>query len=126
MKIGEALNSINCSELFVDSPDPMPEKFERRIRRYYNGDARIVSENRADAKYPIVSAASIIAKVERDAIIARIKKELGHDFGSGYSSDPRTIEFLNGNWQKPQVRKYLRGEWETVRRLRQRKLTDEF
>ncbi|MEM4390141.1 MAG: ribonuclease HII [Candidatus Micrarchaeia archaeon] len=126
MRLGEALNSLNCDEVFIDSPDPQPEKFAKRIRRYYRGSARIVCENRADARYVVVGAASIIAKVERDADIERIKRELGHDFGSGYSSDPRTMAFLKENWQRPAVRKYLRSEWETVGRLRQRKLTEEY
>ena len=46
---------------------------------------RIVAEHKADVNYPVVSAASIIAKVERDRDIAELR-ELHGDFGSGYPS----------------------------------------
>ena len=101
--------------VFVDSPDSIPAKFEKRIRKFFDGDAVLVCENKADAKYPIVSAASIIAKVSRDAQIERLKEKLG-DFGSGYTHDPRTIAFLEKNFHRLDVQKYLRHEWSTIRK----------
>ncbi len=53
----------------------------------------IVSEHKADRNYVAVSAASIIAKVERDREISFLEEIYG-DFGSGYPSDERTIDFL--------------------------------
>jgi ribonuclease HII len=41
----------------------------------------------------VVSAASIIAKVERDKEIANLKVEYG-DFGTGYLTDDKTMVFL--------------------------------
>ena len=52
-----------------------------------------MSEHKADRTYPIVSAASIIAKVERDGEIAKLKVKYG-DFGSGYLTDDKTMVFL--------------------------------
>ena len=80
-------------------------------------DIELVGENHADEKYPVVAAASILAKVERDRIIAKLCNEYG-DFGSGYPSDPRTQRFLRDWFSKyhdfpPIVRK----KWGTVRRL---------
>ena len=46
------------------------------------------------------SAASIIAKTTRDAEIEKIKKKIGIDFGSGYTSDPVTCKFLKENSHK--------------------------
>lgn len=54
---------------------------------------QIIGENKADKKYEVVSAASIVAKVERDRIIKNLRKKYG-DFGSGYPADKKTIEFL--------------------------------
>jgi ribonuclease HII len=54
---------------------------------------KIVAEHKADKTYPVVSAASIIAKVERDRAIALLRGEYG-DFGSGYLADSRTTRFL--------------------------------
>jgi ribonuclease HII len=108
-------------KIFVDSPDPVPSLFEKRLRKYLvgkTGKARIVSENKADAKYACCSAASILAKVERDAEIEKIKKLVGSEFGSGYSSDLVTQEFLCKHFNDEAVKPFLREKWETVKRLR--------
>jgi ribonuclease HII len=60
----------------------------------------------------------VIAKVERDRMIDYLKKEYG-EFGSGYPSDPRTIEFIekslsNGRSLDPIVR----TTWETFKRIK--------
>ena len=57
-------------------------------------------EHKADLNYPIVSAASILAKVTRDAEIEKIKKKIKVDFGSGYMSDPKTVNFLEKYYEK--------------------------
>ena len=54
---------------------------------------RIISRHKADRIYPVVSAASIIAKVERDREVAALRAEWG-DFGSGYLTDDKTMAFL--------------------------------
>lgn len=98
--------------LIVDSPDPNPARFAQRIQKYVSIDVR--AEHGADAKYPVVSAASIIAKVVRDRVVRGIEDLYGR-FGSGYSHDPETRGFLE-EW----VRKYgrlppfARRSWRTV------------
>jgi ribonuclease HII len=47
----------------------------------------------ADRIYPVVSAASILAKVERDREVASLRAKYG-DFGSGYLADEKTMSFL--------------------------------
>ncbi len=78
-------------------------------------------EHKADEKYPEVSAASILAKVTRDAIINKLKTQL-YDFGSGYPSDPRTRRFLEyiAKMDQQQREKYLRHirlKWKTVKKI---------
>jgi ribonuclease HII len=128
MKIGLALNHLEqktgpLNEVFVDSPDSLPKKFEIRLRKYYTGKAKIVSENKADSKYAVVGAASILAKVLRDLRIEEIKKEFDEDFGSGYSHDERTIAFLkkhiNGN---AALQRHIRHKWKTAKNLKQTQL----
>lgn len=98
MKIGSMLNTLTekPSVVFVDSPDPLAENFARRIQGYLSFKPKIVSEHKADVNYPVVSAASIIAKVQRDAVIKELQRafEVFGDIGSGYSHDERTISFL--------------------------------
>jgi ribonuclease HII len=78
---------------YVDASDVLEERFKQHILELLPFKAKIVSEHKADRKYPIVSAASIIAKVERDKEIAELKEKYG-DFGCGYPTDPKTISFL--------------------------------
>lgn len=80
---------------------------------------KIKSEHHADRNYPVVSAASIIAKVTRDSYISRLHKEHGL-FGSGYPSDPDTLEFLRGFISKSQkLPDFARTSWKTIDRLNQ-------
>lgn len=92
--IAEILKGLHVhpGKVYVDSPDPIPTKFLERLRKV-GVELDIVAENRADVAYPVVSAASIVAKVVRDSVIASLREGYG-DFGSGYPSDPKTREFL--------------------------------
>ncbi len=75
----------------------------------------VVAEHKADVTYPVVSAASILAKVTRDREIEKIKKQLGVNFGSGYPADPITAEFVKKNYDKyPDI---MRKTWETYKRV---------
>jgi len=98
MKVAEVINKlkVNPDVIYIDSPDPTKGKYEKRIRKYLNDEKQklnIVAENKADSKYVVVGAASILAKVTRDLEIEKIKETQG-DFGSGYPSDPKTKKYL--------------------------------
>jgi ribonuclease H2 subunit A len=58
----------------------------------------IVVESKADFNHPVVSAASICAKVTRDTVLADWQypeqKEIDKDFGCGYPSDPKAKQWL--------------------------------
>lgn len=60
-----------------------PEVYEHQLRQRFP-HLRITVTTKADSKYPIVSAASIIAKTTRDALVERIP----YAVGSGYPADP--------------------------------------
>ncbi|MFH1094591.1 MAG: ribonuclease HII [Candidatus Micrarchaeota archaeon] len=109
---------------FIDSPDNIPANFGKRILKHLKSRPKLVCENKADDKHLIVGAASIVAKVERDREIEKIKEELGVDFNSGYTSDPYTIAFLARHSHEPKVRKYLRLKWATLKNLQQRKIME--
>jgi ribonuclease HII len=85
-------------------------------------DVKIISEHHADRRYPIVSAASILAKVKRDALVKELRVNYG-DFGSGYPSDPKTIKFLT-NWFKMHgsYPDFVRKSWKTLKNLRNKTL----
>jgi ribonuclease HII len=120
----ESLNLIEALEmgklakglegkLHIDLPERNAEGFIRKAG-LWGGD--VVAEHKADAKYPIVGAASIVAKVERDREILKLKEDAG-EIGSGYPSDERTINAL----KDPETRKKLEGQirtrWSTMERI---------
>ena len=106
---------------YVDSPDVIPERLARELENATK--VRVVAEHRADEKYPLVAAASIIAKVEREREIAKLRARFG-DFGSGYASDPRTREFLKNQISQGRIPSYVRKRWRTLSNLRQQTLND--
>ncbi|MEM1619892.1 MAG: ribonuclease HII [Fervidicoccaceae archaeon] len=77
---------------------------------------RIIMEARADRRYVEVSAASVIAKVTRDRIIEIYRMDVGLR-GSGYPSDPKTVEWLVERWSKDPALEVVRTKWKTLRRL---------
>src|SRR5216110_1755001 len=83
----------------------------------------------ADELFPVVSAASILAKVCRDREMRSIEESIGMTIGSGYPSDPDTIAFLE-KWirEKGSLPPHTRASWDTARRLlaesKNRKLDD--
>lgn len=91
--MAKIIESLKPDVAYVDASDVLEERFKQHILELLPFKAEIVSEHKADKKYPIVSAASIIAKVERDKEIAEMKEKYG-DIGCGYPTDPKTLEFL--------------------------------
>jgi ribonuclease HII len=103
---------------YVDASDVLADRFKQHIAENLSFKVQIISEHKADAKYPIVSAASILAKVERDRVISELREKHGN-FGCGYATDPKTIKFLEG-W----IRKFgsypdfVRRSWKPAKRLK--------
>jgi ribonuclease HII len=103
---------------YIDSADVDEERFGRDIKSELDFDLQIISKHGADDFYPIVSAASIIAKTQRDSEIEKIKLKLGENIGSGYPSDSTTINFLE-NWIKEHGTPppHTRHSWKTTQRI---------
>ena len=58
---------------------------------------QIVCEHKADKNHVAVSAASVLAKSAREKEMDKLKEKYGSEIGSGYTSDPTTIDFLEKN-----------------------------
>jgi len=109
-------------EVIVDSPAKDGEKYGGVVRaeldkldtKGITKKIKIVCEIKADANYPVVGAASILAKVTRDAVIKRIELDHG-DIGSGYPSDPTTKQYLDRHWQEGHA--FFRKSWQSYKRL---------
>lgn len=104
------------SKAYVDACDRNAKRFQLTLRNRVN--TNIVAEHFADQTYPIVSAASIIAKVIRDKEIERHHREYGVDFGSGYPHDAKTNQFLNDYIsQYGKLPLIARKSWATAKRV---------
>ncbi|VUZ97005.1 ribonuclease H2 subunit A, putative [Plasmodium vivax] len=91
----------NLTEVFVDTVGK-PSVYEEKLKRLFPHIKCTVKE-KADSLYPVVSAASICAKVTRDFLIKKWKYEeplvnIDKGFGSGYPGDPITKNFLKNNF----------------------------
>lgn len=97
--MAKIIEALKPDEAYVDAADVLEERFKHHIQEGLTFKTKIVAEHKADRTYAVVSAASIIAKVERDREIAALTEEYG-DFGSGYLTDSQTMRFLKQWLQK--------------------------
>jgi len=90
-----ALSSLAIDGLavLVDAGETDAGRFGRRVAGAVDAAVDLTARHEADADDPLVGAASIVAKVERDAHVERLAETYG-DLGSGYPSDPATRRFL--------------------------------
>ena len=89
----EVLRTLSPDRVYLDACDVNAERFGVNVLSASGIDAEVVSEHKADARYAVVGAASIVAKVTRDRIIDELRLEFG-EIGSGYPSDAKTVAFL--------------------------------
>jgi ribonuclease HII len=121
LKMADIINLLEPDKAIVDTPSFNTSKFKSYLlSKIEKKNLELICENFADQNYPVVSAASIIAKVNRDESIEELKKKVGFDFGVGYTHDPRTIEFLNklAKENRGNFPSYVRSTWDTVDRIK--------
>lgn len=120
VKFSDSIRSIeyeNCESGFIDCFVNNRQTVEERLRDNLNlpEDYNLVVEFSADENYPVVSAASIVAKSEREKHVEQLSDKYDEDIGSGYPSDPNTREFIanyiNENGEAPEC---ARMSWSTI------------
>lgn len=111
--------------VYVDAADIQEKRFGQHILEASAYKTRIISEHKADQKYPIVSAASILAKVERDHTVAELRSEFG-DFGTGYLADHKTSQFLR-DWLRvnSDYPECVRRSWKPAKRAKAQQCTEQ-
>jgi ribonuclease HII len=105
--------------VYVDALSSNPKGFEKKIVGYMKGKkADMVVKNYMDESVVVVSAASIMAKVERDRAIENLKKSAGVDFGVGYPHDKRTTDFIESFVkEKKELPSFVRKSWMTTQNI---------
>ncbi len=128
--MADLVRELAPSFVIVDAPGRNTKKFKEALRSMLAGlKVKIRAENKADRRFIHVAAASILAKVERDKRIERLRELAGYDFGSGYPGDQKTRDFLSKVLEGyPFPKDQIRWRWATLQNIidekRRTKLTD--
>ncbi len=130
----EIINKINQGfskiKVVVDCPSPSILKWSGFLKTKIENlsNLEVSCEHKADKNHVSVSAASILAKCEREKEMGKLKEKYGPEIGSGYTSDPLTIKFLEKNFSKYGSDGIFRKTWITFQKVKlsfdQRKLSD--
>ena len=113
------IDRLGAQRVTVDAADVIPKRFRDDIVANLGAKCRVTAHHKADRDYPVVSAASIVAKVQRDRAVDALRRAHG-DFGSGYPSDPVTRSyFMERMKQGAPLPDYVRKSWRTWPHLEQ-------
>jgi ribonuclease H2 subunit A len=115
--LAEKPNAV-LKEVYVDTVGD-PGKYQTMLEDKFPNIESITVSKKADSLYPVVSAASIVAKVTRDRMMVDIERKYKAKMGSGYPSDPNTKLWLDKNTDKVFGFPYdvVRFSWSTTTKL---------
>jgi len=115
--IVKVLESEKPNLIIIDALTSRPDRFGEQLLKKLSFDCKIISENKADDKYEIVGAASIIAKELREQEMEQIRQNIKIDCGSGYPADPKTKAFLKEHYKSVEFDFIFRKSWQTYKNL---------
>jgi len=121
-KAADIINKLNNKKdkikVIVDCPSVNTVAWKNKMISFiqYTDNLDIKCEHKADFNYPVVSAASIIAKCAREDAVTELKKKYGN-MGSGYPSDPVTIAFLKSEGKELAKTGIVRKSWATWKKM---------
>ena len=115
----KVVDQLGARKVTVDASDVLPKRFRDDITKNMTAMCRVMAFHKADRDFLVVSAASIIAKVERDRPVEDLR-EAGGDFGSGYPSDPVTRAYFTDIMNRGEaLPSFVRQSWKTWERIEQ-------
>ena len=118
----KVIQKLKAEICYVDAADVNESRFSKDILSKLSFKPKIISKHKADDIYPIVGAASILAKTKRDKEVYKIeqdlKKKLNLPLGSGYPADPITQKFLK-EWVHNfgRLPPHTRHSWKTAQKI---------
>ena len=119
IKMAQIINKINKGftkiKVVLDCPSVSIQKWKDFLKTKIENlsNLEIVCEHKADKNHIAVSAASILAKDMREKEMQKLKEIYGGEIGSGYTSDPATIKFLEKYAEKHKDKGIFRRTWST-------------
>merc|ERR1712129_627166 len=91
-------NGFNLKHVYLDTVGA-PDAYEEKLRNHFMGfNIKFTVAKKADALYPVVSAASICAKVTRDDILENwtfVERNLRHLSGDGPQTTTKSGEAMD-------------------------------
>jgi ribonuclease HII len=119
--MAKVIDALKPDKAIVDASDVNEARYKEHILETLSYRPEIISEHKADRNFPIVSAASIIAKVERDKAIVDLTEKFG-EMGCGYPTDPQTIAFLE-SWLRrySEYPDFVRKSWKPAKKIKREK-----
>ncbi len=118
----KVIKKLKPDSCYVDAADVNETRFGDDIKKFLPKNTQIISKHKADDIYPVVSAASIIAKTRRDQEVRHIEqqliKRLDMPLGSGYPADPITQHYLK-TWVETygKLPPHTRHSWKTAKTI---------
>ena len=100
-------------KVIVDCPSVSIKSWQDFLKMHIKNlsNLEISCEHKADINHTSVSAASVLAKTQREKEMDKLKKEYGDEIGSGYGADPVTKKFLAKHASSPKHTKLFRKTW---------------
>jgi len=124
-KMADVVNKLNAGkyskeriQVIIDCPSVNISAWKNTFLKFISKSSNLTvkCEHKADLNHPVVSAASILAKVAREEEVQEIKNKYG-DIGSGYPSDPTTKEFLKKHGKELADTGIFRKTWQTWKKM---------
>ncbi len=120
VKSAEIIDELRPDIAILDCPSNNTKSYREYVEKHLKVKVGVRAEHKAESKFPVVAASSIIAKVTRDREIKKIQSGIKENIGSGYPSDPTTVKFLKENYRKyPSI---FRKSWVSYQRVAENKI----
>jgi ribonuclease HII len=115
----QVLARLHADRAILDAADVNAARFARRVKAASQTTMEIIAEHKADQRHSVVSAASILAKVRRDASMRELEQVMNCKIGSGYPHDQDTLNFLQ-RWvrENRDLPACARHSWTTAERIK--------
>jgi ribonuclease HII len=127
IKSADIINDLKPEIVYIDCPSPNKNAYVAYLRRFLNNkEVVVVAEHKAESKFPVVAAASILSKVTRDEEVKKLEKKYG-EIGPGYQSNAITQKFIQENWEKhPEIFRKSWLTWQSQRKAKGQRKIDDF